>query len=103
MGASENGGTPKLSISIGISIVNNPFWGTPSFGNTHMIFGTFSGRIGEMIQFGWAYFTTYQVKLLAVCFLLQNRRVVNQKFGGGLASLVNSRLFSLEVTARKLF
>ena len=51
MGASEHGGTPKSSISIGISIINHPFWGTPIFGNTHMIFGKFSGRIGEMIQF----------------------------------------------------
>ena len=60
-----------------------------------MMFGISSGRIGEMIQFGWAYFTTYQVKLLAVCFLWQNRRVFNQKLGGGLASLVrNSSFFS---------
>ena len=52
----------------------------------------------------WSYFTKYHVKLLAVCFLWQNRRVVNQKFGGGLASLVrNSSFFPLEVTARKLF
>ena len=29
MGVSENGGTPKSSILIGISIVNHPFWGTP--------------------------------------------------------------------------
>ena len=36
MGASENGGNPKSSISIGISIINYPFWGTPIFGNTHI-------------------------------------------------------------------
>ena len=36
MGVSENGGTPKSSILIGISIINHPFWGTPIFGNTHM-------------------------------------------------------------------
>ena len=36
MGASENSGTPKSSISIGFSIINHPFWGTPIFGNTHM-------------------------------------------------------------------
>ena len=29
MGVSENGGTPKSSILIGISIINHPFWGTP--------------------------------------------------------------------------
>ena len=36
MGVSENSGTPKLSILIGFSIINHPFWGTPIFGNTHM-------------------------------------------------------------------
>ena len=36
MGVSENGGTPKSSNLIGISIINHPFWGTPIFGNTHM-------------------------------------------------------------------
>ena len=36
MGVSENGGTPKSSNLIGISILNHPFWGTPVFGNTHM-------------------------------------------------------------------
>ena len=28
--------TPKLSILIGFSIINHPFWGTPIFGNIHM-------------------------------------------------------------------
>ena len=37
MGVSENGGTPKSSILIGFSILNRPFWGTPIFGNTHII------------------------------------------------------------------
>ena len=36
MGVSENGGTPKSSNLIGISIVNHPFWGTPIFGNIHI-------------------------------------------------------------------
>jgi len=33
---SENSGTPKSSILIGFSIINNPFWGSTIFGNTHM-------------------------------------------------------------------
>ena len=37
MDVSENSGTPKSSILIGLSIINHPFWGTPNFGNTHMI------------------------------------------------------------------
>ena len=37
MGVSENSGTPKSSILIGFSIINHPFWGTPIFGNPHMI------------------------------------------------------------------
>ena len=36
MDVSENNGTPKSSILIGVSIINHPFWGTPIFGNTHM-------------------------------------------------------------------
>ena len=37
MDVSENSGTPKSSILIGFSIINHPFWGTPIFGNTHMV------------------------------------------------------------------
>ena len=37
MGVSLNGGTPKSYILIGFSIVNHPFWGTPIFGNTHIV------------------------------------------------------------------
>ena len=38
LGVSENRGTPKSSILIGISIINHPCWGTPIFGNTHLDF-----------------------------------------------------------------
>ena len=34
---SQNSGTPKSSILIGFSIVNHPVWGTPIFGNTHVV------------------------------------------------------------------
>ena len=36
MDVSENNGTPKSSILIGISSINHPFWGTTIFGNTHI-------------------------------------------------------------------
>ena len=36
-GVSKNGGTPKSLILIGFSIINHPFWGTPIFGNTHIV------------------------------------------------------------------
>ena len=36
LGVSENGGTPKSSIWVGISIINHPFWGPRIFGNTHL-------------------------------------------------------------------
>ena len=36
MDVSENSGTPKSSMLIGLSIINHPFWGTPNSGNTHM-------------------------------------------------------------------
>ena len=37
MDVSKNSGTPKSSILIGFSIINHPFWGTPIFGNIHML------------------------------------------------------------------
>ena len=37
MDVSENNGTPKSSILIGFSIINHSYWGTPSFGNTHVV------------------------------------------------------------------
>ena len=33
---SWNRGTPKSSILMGISIINQPFWGSPIYGNHHM-------------------------------------------------------------------
>ncbi len=39
MGVSKNRGfTPHIiHFKFGFSIINHPFWGTPSFGNTHMV------------------------------------------------------------------
>ncbi len=37
VGVSKNRGTPKSSILIRFSIINHPFWGTPIFGNTHVL------------------------------------------------------------------
>ena len=37
MDVSKNGGTPKSSILIGFSIINHPFWGSPNFGNNHIV------------------------------------------------------------------
>ena len=45
MDVSENSGTPKSSILIWFSIRNHPFWGTPIFGNTHMLGHFFRGPI----------------------------------------------------------
>ena len=42
MDVSENSGTPKSSILIRFSIINDPFWGTPIFGNTHIQLGFLS-------------------------------------------------------------
>ena len=41
------GGTPISSILIGFSIINHPFWGTPIFGNPHIL-----GRILEGLPVG---------------------------------------------------
>ena len=37
MDVSKNNGTPEIPILIGFSIINHPFWGTPIFGNTHIL------------------------------------------------------------------
>ena len=37
MGVSKINGTPKSSIPNGFSILNHPFWGTPIFGNIHIV------------------------------------------------------------------
>ena len=52
LGVSENGGTPKSSILSGFSIINHPFWGTPIFGNTHLlvISGVIMGSLLLMVQ-----------------------------------------------------
>ena len=44
LGVSRNGGTPKSFILIGFIIINHPFWGTPIFGNTHLLFGIVCDR-----------------------------------------------------------
>ena len=49
MGVSENGRTPKSSNSIGISITNHPFWGTPIFGNIHMVM-TLKHKFGNIMH-----------------------------------------------------
>jgi hypothetical protein len=42
MGVSSNRGTPKSSILIGFSIINNPFWGISSYGNLQVYHQTCS-------------------------------------------------------------
>ena len=49
MGVSENGRTPKSSNLIGISITNHPFWGTPIFGNIHMVM-TLKHKFGNIMH-----------------------------------------------------
>ena len=50
MGVSKNRGTPKSSILIGFSIINQPFWGTTIFGNTHISIHT---HIYSPFQLTW--------------------------------------------------
>ena len=38
MDVSENSDAPKSSLLLGFSITNHPFWGTPIFGNLHIVF-----------------------------------------------------------------
>ena len=52
MDVSENSGTPKSSILIGFSIINHPFWGTPIFGNTHMVYDYLFGSTSKIFLNG---------------------------------------------------
>ena len=47
MGVSKNNGTTKSSILIGFSLINHPFWGTPIFGNTHIVFRWINHKIAS--------------------------------------------------------
>ena len=59
MGVSKNrGGPPKSSILIGFSIINHPFWGTPIFGNTHILICT-----ARMFCFGSCYIHVWSLKV----------------------------------------
>ena len=55
---SENSGTPKSSLLIGFSKKKHPFWGTPIFGNTHLMMA-FLG--GESIQSNETQFENFYV------------------------------------------
>ena len=54
---SWNGGTPKSSILIGFSTINNPFWGTPIYGNPHftMLKWPLSRKNNFMFDQFWTY------------------------------------------------
>ena len=51
MDVSENSGTPKSSILIGFSIINHLFWGTPIFGNTHILQTLFFREAPELCSY----------------------------------------------------
>ena len=55
MGISKNSDTLKSSILIGFSIINHSFWGTPIFGNTHVVVIVFhiSGQIRSRPHTTW--------------------------------------------------
>ena len=49
MSVSKNNGTPKSSILIGSSLINHPFWGTPIFGNSHILMSDSSSTAGLQV------------------------------------------------------
>ncbi len=55
MGVSKNSGSPKSSILIGVSIINRPFWGTPIFGNTHMLSVTCVAKESNNLTIGYTF------------------------------------------------
>ena len=63
---------PNSSILIGFSIINHPFWGTPIFGNTHIVQSNHSHSKSPQYELlrGWAVvpyadglFTSYDVSV----------------------------------------
>ena len=79
MDVSENSGTPKSSILIGISIIKHPFWGTPIFWNTHMetnLSGTSCEILGFLMIQNILCFTSGIVN--ALCIIDMGLLVVNR-------------------------
>ncbi len=50
---------PKSSILIGLSIINNPFWGTPIFGNIHMLMTRFLPLLSFWVVISASFFQTF--------------------------------------------
>ena len=54
MGVSKNSGTPKSSILIGVfHYFHHPFWGTPIFGNTHIVQKKCQDVLPNIQQYGF--------------------------------------------------
>ena len=58
---SENSGTPKSSILIGLSIIMHPFWGTPIFGNTQLRISNPRNEKKHCLKNRWKFVTWTQV------------------------------------------
>ena len=68
LGVSLNGGTPKSSILIGISIINHPFWGTTILiGNTHLLklWGNYSTK-SKTSTWRWIYWYVFFLRLTII-------------------------------------
>ena len=50
---SKNRDTPKSSILIEFSIISHKFWGTPIFGNTHILVSTCFSAIVTIVDGFW--------------------------------------------------
>ena len=84
MDVSLNCGTPKSSILIGISIINHPFWGTPIFGNTHILqFQDFSRILAQALPISRESFIWIILKTI-LCLVVDFQGLYNSCWGPGV-------------------
>ena len=82
MGVSKNRGTPKSSIFIGFSIINHPFWGTPIFGNTHILRPEKSNNMPQPQPEGGMLVRLHMIYLNFCCNSMVSHQVLAEKSSG---------------------
>ncbi len=95
-GVSKNGGTPKSLILIGFSIINHPFWGTPIFGNTHIVVALPCSFVNSIVFFMRLSFLCGPALISSIAVWKQNDlKIVPAQF-------CHAKLLSLLLHPRKL-
>ena len=67
MVVSWNGGTPKSSSLIGVSIINHPFWGTPIYGTIHIYTYTYTYTYVYIYMYIYIHIYMYMYIYVYIC------------------------------------